>query len=79
MLSFFLFLFLSLFFRGVVFRLQPYICYTKRHIGIQTQKEKGFNFELYKFYYLLLTTYLLPAHYIVLSTYLNEHSMYVCL
>lgn len=54
---------LSLFFRGVVFRLQTYICYTKRHIGtsIQTLKEKGFNFELYKFSYLLLTYLLLTT------------------
>lgn len=57
--AFFLSLFLFLFFRGVAFRLQPYICYTKRHIGIQILKEKGFNFELYEFSYLLLTTYYL--------------------
>lgn len=49
--------------------------YYKRHIGIQTSKEKGFNFELYKFSYLLLTI----LYYIVLSTYFKEHGMYICM
>lgn len=41
---------------------------------VPTNKKKGFNFELYKFYYLLPTI----LHYVVVSIYLKEHSMYIC-